>query len=233
MSFVIAAAAVAGGVGAYKTIAGAKQVKDGKRMAANNKRPYYSRPGEAVDALNIAERSYLNNGMPGADILQNRIGSSAATAFNNATQGASSSADILDAATKINVNTNDANNNLTIQEAQFKNQAQDTYLGQLANSANYTDKEFSYNKDQPYQTTAAAASALIGSGNQNIYSGINDIGGAAVGALGAMGGGKTIDGNQMDRVESISALPAGPINPSVSGKLIFDRVTGKPRLVQQ
>lgn len=176
------AAAPALASAAYKVFAGGKQVKDGKRIEKNNKFIKYERPGEVRDALALSERNYLN-GMPGSDLYENRIGTSAAMAMESATQGASSSGDVLDAATKINQNTNNALLDLGIQEDQFKQNALGGYTNQLNNNAQYADKEFNYNIAQPYQRKAAAASALIGAGNQNIFSGVDEGMGVATDAL--------------------------------------------------
>ena len=176
------AAAPAIGSAAYKIFAGGKQVRDGKKIDKNNKFIKYERSGEVRDALALSERNYLN-GMPGSDLYENRIGTSAAMAMESATQGASSSGDVLDAATKISQNTNNALLDLGIQEDEFKQRALGGYTDQLENTAQYADKEFNYNVAQPYQRNAAAASALIGAGNQNVFSGVDEGLGAAASAL--------------------------------------------------
>lgn len=175
-------AAPAIGAAAYKFISGNKQVKDGKRIAKNNKFVNYQRPSEVTQALNLAERN-LTNGMPGSDILQNRIGSNAATAMTAAREGSSSSGDVLDAATKIGMGTNRAMQDLSLQEQNFEQNALRGYTDQLDNSAGYADKEFNYNIAQPYQRNAAAASGLIGAGSMNKWSGVDDFGGVATDAI--------------------------------------------------
>lgn len=159
--------------GGYKAFAGAKQVKDGKEMAKNNIFQKYRRPEEVQQALRLAEQQY-RNGMPGTSLLENRIKSGAAMAMDASMQGASSSGDVLDAASRIGANTNTSMQDLALQEAAYKDKAMAGYTQQLQNSAGYADKEFQYNVAQPYERTAAAASALIGAGNTNVFAGVDE-----------------------------------------------------------
>lgn len=198
-----------------KFFGGNKQIKKGEEIDRNNKFIKYQRPSEVVQALKLAEKNYLS-GMPGVDILQNRIGTNAATAMNTATQGASSSADVLDAATKINYTTNMANEDLALEEQNFKQDALGGYLNQLGNNSGYADKEFSYNIDQPYQRRAAAASALIGAGHQNKWAGIDEGLGVATDIL------RT----------GLKMPPKDGTNPALMGKYVTDPATGLKRWIQ-
>ena len=220
----------------YKFLTGNKQVKDGKRLAAENKFTPYTRPTEVTEALNITERNY-RNGMPGSDLYENRILSSAGSAFNAASNAASSSGDVLDAATKINMNTNRAMQDLSVQEDNFTQMALGQYTDQLNNNAAYSDKEFSYNIDQPYQRKAAAASALIGAGNQNKFSGFDDAMGTITDAarLGlnipdpTMGQKLGIKQIPLAKMAGIKQPNTGFTNPSLMGKWIVDPYSGAKR----
>lgn len=186
MAFPAALLAAAPGLfsAGYKAVSGINQVRQGKRMASQNVRPTYLRPGEVELAESMAERNYLN-GMPGATIARSGINQSAAAAYGAAERGASSGGDLLDAATKIGLNTNQSMNQLAAQEAQYKVTSGNAYNDALMRSAAYADKEFSYNQDDPFQQKAAAASALINSGNKNIFSGLDDVAGMAASAIGS------------------------------------------------
>jgi hypothetical protein len=219
----------------YKFLSGNKQVKDGKRLEKENKFTNYVRPNEATEALNLAERNY-RNGMPGSDLYENRINSSAGTAFSAASNAASSSGDVLDAATKINMNTNRAMQDLGVQEDNFTQMALGQYTDQLGKNAAYSDKEFSYNIDQPYQRRAAAASALIGAGNQNKYSGIDDAMGIVTDAarIGLNLPEQTMGGKlgipKIPLAKTVGVTNNGALsNPSLMGKWIVDPQTGAKR----
>lgn len=159
----------------FQTISGAIQARKGRKLAQSNIRPIYTRPSEVTKGLAIAENNYLTGGMPGAAGVKNQIDSAFANNLDTATQAAGSGIDVIDALTKLDYNKQQQLNEVASNEAQFKQQQLDDYQRQLANGAAYSDKEFAYNKDQPYQDTAAEASALIGSGNTNVGNGINGI----------------------------------------------------------
>lgn len=240
---IAALAAIPGLISAgYKTIAGIGQTKRGKEMAAANIFQKYNRPAEVDTALRLAEEKYRNGAMPGAELMQNRIGTSAAGAFDASMQGASSGGDVLDAASKINYNTNTAMNDLALNEAQYRDRALAGYTDQLNNSARYADKEFQYNIADPYARTAAAASALIGAGNMNTFTGIDEGMGSIAAGIGALGeGGPTmgeIMGNpEVNKAGSVgvtqtTATPSKAFtNPALMGKWVVDPTTGAKRWV--
>lgn len=222
----------------YKTFAGIKQTRDGKEMAANNIFHKYNRPGEVNQALALAEQKYRNGSMPGSGLLNDRIATSAAGAFDASMQGASSGGDVLDAASKINFNTNTAMNDLALQDAQYQDKALADYTNQLNNSAKYADKEFQYNVAEPYERTAAAASAMIGAGNVNTFNGIDEGMGSVAAGISAFDEGGTM-GEMMGNPNVTKAGFAPPTvtaepsksfsNPSLMGRWIVDPATGAKR----
>jgi len=197
--FLAAAGAAAAIPSIFQGISGISQANRGKKMLANNIRPNYQRPNEVNQGLALAEQAYANGVMPGTSQAINNISGSGAAMLGQATQAAGSSGDILDAITKINYNQGEQFSNLAAQQAAFKAQQLQAYQQQLANSAGYADKEFAYNKDQPYQQTRQEGLDLIGAGNQNIGGAVN--GAASIGT---------------------SLLMSG-----ASKKAVFDPVTGK------
>lgn len=214
---ITAAAAPAVLSGGFKAITGMGQARRGRKLAASNHHPTYMRPVESTQALNLAEQNY-RNGMPGEQLYLNDIQSSQAAALESATQGASGSGDIIDAATKINANAGNSYNDFVKTRAGYKAGALQNYIGQLGNQAHYSDKEFQYNQDEPYKEKAATASALIGAGNQNIYSGIDDITGAAASAIGSM----NMDPSRVSSMPNVQGITGTDINPTLSGNMVFD-----------
>lgn len=206
----LAGAALAAIPSIFSGISGMSQAKRGRKLAESNIRPVYRRPGEVDEALALAERSYSNGVMPGSAAIQNQIQAGGAGMLNSATQAATSSSDILDAVTKINYNQGQQFNALGVNEAQYKMQQMQNLQSQLQNSAGYTDKEFAYNKDQPYQDTAAQASALIGAGNQNIGGAVNGL--ASIGTSIAMS-----SGAGTDAASKYGYLANKPSSPSIGG----------------
>lgn len=182
MSFVFAGAAVVtAGLGAYKAIDGANQKSKANQLAKNNIFTPEEMPAEVGLGTSLAARNYTN-GMPGTADAVNNINRNAASQFYRGSQGATSGGDILDLATRIGQGSNAATNQLGAQQAQYKAGALGQYEGALNNQAQWQSKLYNNNVLQPYMRTANLASSMYGAGQQNMYSGLDDIGSAAVGA---------------------------------------------------
>lgn len=230
MPLPLIAAGIAAIPSIFQGISGMSQVSRGKKLAASNIRPTYQRPDEVNQALALAQQNFANGVMPGTALATNNISASGATMLNEATKAAGSSGDILDAITKIDYNQGQQYNALAGQQAQYKAQQMQNLQAQLQNSAGYTDKEFAYNKDQPYQDKAAQASALIGAGNQNIGNAVNGI--ANIGTSLAMGGQQSQAGGQTGITNPIPSYlaplphrPTGGITSGAFRKAIYDPST--------
>ena len=79
----------------------------------------------------------------------------------------------------------DKTNDLGVQAASFQNQNQNTLLNQENVMSNWQNKAWENNELNPYLRKASTASALLGSGIQNISTGLNKL--SDVGANMAIG----------------------------------------------
>jgi hypothetical protein len=190
MSGVIAAGVVAVGMGTYKAVDGANQKAKAERLAKSNIFSPEEMPYEVGLSTDLAARNYTN-GMPGEAQARNDINRNSASQFYRGQQGATSGADIQDLATRIGMGTNTATNQLAQQGAQYKANALGEYQGALGNQAQWQKQLYNNNTLQPYLRTANLASSMYGAGQQNLYSGLDDIGSSAIGAATAFGGGNT------------------------------------------
>jgi hypothetical protein len=188
MSFIAAAAIGSLALGAYKTVKGANQSSAANKLAKNNHFTPEQMPWEVKQATDLAAQNYTN-GMPGTAYARQAIDSNAASAFYNGSQGASSGGDLLDLAGKINYGQNQATNQLAAQQAQYKQQALGGYDAALGNQANWQGRLYQNNVLQPYLRTANLAASMYGAGQQNMYSGLDDIGSTVVGAARGYGSG--------------------------------------------
>jgi hypothetical protein len=166
-----------------KYFQGRKQVKQGEKMDRENVFQNYYRPQESLESLQLSKNAYNNQGVPGQQIIENNINSSAATGLDNISRNTSSSGDLLDSAIKLEANKTQQIANLGVAGAQQQERDVASLQGQLGVQSGYADKEFNYNVAQPFERKAAAASALIEAGNVNKFGGINDALGAATSAL--------------------------------------------------
>lgn len=188
MSYVLAGSAVvSAGLGAYKAIKGGEQSSQTQKMAKNNIFTPEEMPAQVGQATDLAARNYTN-GMPGTADATNNINRNAASSFYRGSQGATSGGDILDLATRIGLGTNAATNQLGEQEATYKSGALGEYEGALGNQANWQSKLYNNNTLQPYIRTANLAASMYGAGQQNLYSGLDDIGSTAIGYAKATSG---------------------------------------------
>lgn len=168
-------AGVAGAGSIFNIVSGAIQAGKGRKILNSAVLPTYTRPTETSQAMAIAKNNYFGTGMPGAQELQDRLGSSAANAYDNSLQVAGSGGDALDAISKINYNQDQQLNQIQQQQAAYKLQQEQEYLQQLGIGAGYTDKEFDLNKLTPYRNKIAQGQALIGAGNTNVGGGVNQL----------------------------------------------------------
>lgn len=202
MTAIAAGAIISGGLGIYKTIEGANQRADAKKLAANNVFTPMQMPGQVKQATNLAAQNYYN-GMPGTAAAQNMISNNGANAFYNGSQGASSGGDLLDLAAKINQGQNVATNNLSLQAANYKANALGGYENALNNEGDWQAKLYNNNVLQPYLRTANTAASMYGAGAQNEFSGLDQIGTAALGYA----NGRQVD-NQFKALSSDPSIAA-------------------------
>ena len=175
LPFIIPAAlgAAQAGFGLYQNI-------KGNKILNNTERPEYQIPDEIYQNLTEAQKMALE-GLPAEQKEQylqsiDRGASTALTANASRKGGLSSVNDIMRSQT-------DAYSTLLTQDATARMQNQQAAMAQRQSLANYKDKAFQYNQDEPYRQNLAEGQALVGSGLQNMWGGLSGVGGAAMGAL--------------------------------------------------
>lgn len=152
-----------------QAIGGTAQLIAGARMAKKNKAPTYEIPAEVSQNLSDAQRMALE-GMPAEQkqqYVQNLQRSTmfGLNAMNDRKAGLAGLSSLVQ-------NQNDAYGNLLSMDAQARQQNQQLLMQQRENMAQYKDKQFDFNKVQPYLQKAQAAQALQGAGIQNILGGL-------------------------------------------------------------
>lgn len=169
-------AAIAGGTAligdAFKYFKGKSQIDQANQIAKNNPFTPESMPYQVKLATQLAAQNY-RNGMPGMSQAQNAINRNAGNAYATANKGASSGGDLLDAANKIQVNSNDASQQLALQAASYKSNALGGYEAALGNEGQWQDKLYQNNQLQPYLRAANTSAALTGAGNVNEFGAID------------------------------------------------------------
>lgn len=171
----------------FKLGAGLFQTADARKMAKNLKRPVYNPaeyqiPPEVSEYLNMTKNRIVNPNLPGQGLMEDKLSAitgNAASQITNPNQISDVYGKQMDAQSNLDISA--AQSYLGQQQQketdvasalQYSKAAKDTKFG---HDLNRHDKMFDYNQNQPYQERAAAIQALRGSGNKNIYGGLDDL----------------------------------------------------------
>ncbi|MES3018230.1 MAG: hypothetical protein V4721_10645 [Bacteroidota bacterium] len=148
---------------------GAAQLGYGLYQQSKNKRPTYQIPDEIRQNLNQAEHG-ATQGMSEATQQQYlshlERGSAQALAASKTRGGG------LAGIGQLNQNMNDGYLNLAVQNDQIKQANKDKLYGMRQNVADYKDQQFQINKQNPYYEGVAKNDAMMGSGIQNVSTGL-------------------------------------------------------------
>lgn len=176
---------IQGGLGAIQLLAS---------LGINPKRPTYTVPQEVQDKLSQNQVN-LNARSAGAARANENIFSNQATTLQNAQQAGGGISNQLLAGAMAQANTNQALGDLSASEMEDYQRRLGNLGAAQSEMGQYRDKEFDINKMQPFQDAAAAKSALIEGGIQNLF-------GASQGFAG-LGMGK----NKQQPMSQVSQLP--------------------------
>lgn len=155
----------------FKGISGIIQSNRAKKINPVN--PNYQMNNEVIDnARRLSDRA-SNYNLPGYTKALSDIGSTYSSAFNQGVQGASSSGDVLDLATKIAYGQANATSDLNARNAMGRENAYMQSLQANAQAGQEYQNKNAYERDL-YQQQLREKAALQQAGNENIYGAIND-----------------------------------------------------------
>lgn len=156
---------------------GAIQAHRGNKLAKQAIRPTYNIPSAENNYLANAQAMAQNSRLPGQSAIEENIGGSTAGAIRAGQESGDPVAQMALLA-GVNANQNQALTNVGVQGAQMQQQNKMNLQGALQNYAGYQDKAFDINSMQQFQDKTKAASALKGAGIQNLWGGLENIGGS-------------------------------------------------------
>lgn len=154
----------------YKLISGIGQKRAANRINPTN--PGFTMNSGVIDNARVLGERAGNYSMPGYSSAVGNIGASTAGAFDSGVQGASSSGDVLDLATKLAYGQQQSLNNLATQNAMGADQALMQSLDANAAAGDQYQQKNAYDRDQ-YDRQLREKAALTQAANQNIYGGID------------------------------------------------------------
>jgi len=174
------------------------------KKLANTTRPNYTIPKAITDNQRIASSAYnaaSAYGMPGQGAIERRMGETQAGSIRGIRESQASPSAILAGLSSVDKNARDANANLGVNAAQFREQnmrnTRQALLGANQVLAGYEDRSFNYNKDQPYQARMRASSALRNAAQNNAFMAVDQAAGNLAG-FAARGGFNSVK-NSVDR----------------------------------
>lgn len=163
----IASAALSFAPEIFKFFTGMSQRREGRKM--NPILPAFQANNALIDNARILGERSNNYLMPGYGTAQQNILENANNSFNMGVQGASSSGDVLDLASKINYGTGQQNNQLALNNANGAQQALNQYLQANAMAGNESVRKNMFDLDQ-YNQQMQLKRDLMGAGSQNAFS---------------------------------------------------------------
>jgi hypothetical protein len=137
--------------------------------------PGYQINNEVVDNARILSEKYNNYVMPGTAQLESNLRTSFNTGLNSAEQGATTGGDVIDAATRLELNNNNAQTQLAMAQAQGKEQLLPQVLSAKAMAGNEFVKKNEYDNSR-YQEKIAEKGALTQASAINGYSAADNMG---------------------------------------------------------
>lgn len=173
----------------YQGIQGFNQIKQGKELLANNKRPTYEIPDEVKAALTLSKSAYADPRLAGQGQAQNQIDATVA----NTLQQARDFGNPMQALSSIQSNANAATNNLNVEAAKQQERDRAGLQDMLGTMAKYQDQAFQMNKFAPYEQKYQEGRQQVGAGQQNVYGALDKISSVGLSMLAGSGGTPAMD----------------------------------------
>jgi hypothetical protein len=126
--------------------------RDKKDIAAAEKSmPTYTRPDEVKQMLELAKNNAGSRQLPGQGQMEQNIQQAGQSGLRNIQNMSDNPTSSLGAANDLYKSEMNAYNNLAVQQQQYYQSNQDRLSQALNESAKYSDMEFEYNKNAPWQ----------------------------------------------------------------------------------
>ena len=175
LGFGLVGLGVGAGLSTVDIIRGNRMRKRAEENLRNLKRPMMTIPEAQRAQVELARRSSLMN-MPGYDVAIGQQQLALQQGLGNASRAATSSQDLLSAATSGMMGQQDILAQFAIQNAQFRQQGMQDYQSALSGLAQTQQEMFNVNQMQPYALKYQTYNQNLQQGNQLMNQGIAGIG---------------------------------------------------------
>lgn len=205
----------------YKVGLAIKQNREAKKLG-EVERPIYYRPGEIREATQLARDAYRDPRLPGQAMMEQRIDSNTANTLARGREVASGPNALMALLSGASSSAQRAGSDLSIEAARQQERDRQDLQRQLGIEGQYSDKEFEYNQNQPYQSAMATKSALSEASNRNLMSALQ----GATGIANAMDltqlkrkapqegtgyGDSIFNQDELDKMREATSVPQNPI----------------------
>jgi len=171
---------------AFKFGEGVSQTRKGKKLL-NTARPTYKTPQAEEDAYRAAKFNYGTSASNIQEAGRNALDENFSEQVGAIGQTATDSSQMLAALTAAGAARNRASVQLDNNAISQKQNDLNSLLSASHTYSQYKDKEWQWNKQQPYQDAMLAASSLIKAGKENKYGALNEVANVGTSLLGNMG----------------------------------------------
>jgi hypothetical protein len=188
------------GIGAVSSLVGTlpkwyqawKQSNLADDMSKDLKRPDFEIPQSEIESLQSAQAQAGMTRLPGQSAMEGRLDQNTANQINTIQRMGTGGANDINAASRAYGMQQEGENTLGLNAANMFLGNQQILRNELNQNAEWQNKQWQWDKQMPYETSARAIAALRQSSAENLNSAVGDLtGGISNMALaGYMGGGK-------------------------------------------
>ena len=156
-------------------ITGGMQMRRGRKLADSLTRPTYEISDANKEALGTARMRAATSQVPGQRQIEDRLAGTTANSLRAIKEASTNPAALITGVTGLNRTESDAMLDLGIEGAKYQASNMDKLVDELHRYGALEDKAWQLNEYEPYKADAAAASAMIGAGGQNLLKGFGGL----------------------------------------------------------
>ena len=153
------------------------ELKASKDIAKNSTRPLNEIPEAVTESLNLSRRNAMMTELPNQSTMEARLESTVSGAVGQGLRVADSQANLLDFVGKQTQKQQEGMQNIGMTAAENWQKNQEILKNDLNNYGQWQEKEWLYNKYEPYKEAAAKAAALQKAGTEGLAGSLQGLGG--------------------------------------------------------
>lgn len=206
----------------FKLGQGIRQSNRARKLERETVRPTYNTPAGINESVSLNRAQYNQPGIPGQVLEEESLRRGTSDMLSRAGRTASSASMLSQLTAAGAFNESEQRRNLAIAGAKLQQQQLEMLNRSLGIQAQYQDKEFDYNKRQPFEENAAAIASQREASSRNIYGALGSLASTALYGSQLMGGQNTLT----DPPATSELGPGTGIDTSPLPQVKFDPYSG-------